>query len=96
MSSVLKDAGFPMSSVLRGVGASIGRKGRMLACQTANKFTETTSGQTLDRTYWRALLQVSLEHMHAATACELRYVCMNRHCYLSHSPRPSVAVTGRK
>lgn len=50
--------GFPMSSLLRSVGAHIGRNGRMLACQTINKFSETTSGASLNRIHWRAILQV--------------------------------------
>ena len=50
--------GFQMSSLLKDVQAHLGRNGRMLACQTISKFSETTSGSSLDRIYWRALLQV--------------------------------------
>lgn len=54
-------AGFPMSSLLRGVGAHIGRNGRMLACQSLTRLSETASGSSLDRLYWRALLQVRVK-----------------------------------
>ena len=54
-------AGFPMSAVLRSAGAHVGRTGRMLACQTISKFTETTSGRPMQLIYWRALLQVQVQ-----------------------------------
>ena len=50
--------GFPMSPLLKSIGAHVGRTGRMLACQTLNKFRHSTSGQSLEGIYWRALLQV--------------------------------------
>ncbi|KAG0719157.1 Methyltransferase-like protein 25 [Chionoecetes opilio] len=53
--------GFPLSSFLRNRRFSLGRNGRMLSSQAADRLTRGNTGGGDCGLYWRALLQVVLE-----------------------------------
>ncbi len=52
--------GFPMSDCLKSRGAFLGRKARMLSCQSEGRFEAVTSGSSLMSVFYRAILQVRL------------------------------------